>query len=321
MKRLDSYWYHENPVSRLLAPLSWLYCALSGARRAAYRRGLLRSHRVGVPVVVVGNITVGGSGKTPVVIWTAGLLRDAGLRVGIVSRGYRGASPTWPVEVGPESDPALVGDEPLLLARRTGCPVVVGPDRVAAARHLLARYPVEVIVTDDGMQHYRLAREVEIAVVDGRRGLGNGRCLPAGPLRERAARLRSVGMVVTNGGGGEGYPMRLSGDTLVSLATGERRHLADFHGRSVHAVAGVGNPEPFFEGLRRAGVRVVAHPFADHYAFGADDLAFGDDLPVIMTEKDAVKCRSFARNHHWFLPVEAELPEAAGGHLLNLLKR
>jgi len=320
VKRLDHYWYDDNALSRLLLPLAWLFCAVATLRRIAYRRGWARAEHVGVPVVVVGNITVGGSGKTPIVVWLVEYLRTQGRRVGVVSRGYGGAAQTWPQAVDADSDPREVGDEPVLIARRTGAPVAVGPDRVAAARFLLAHHALDVIVSDDGMQHYRLARDVEIAVVDGRRGLGNGRCLPAGPLRERPARLHSVDIILTNGGT-QADAVRLEGGELVNLKTGQRKPVAQLVGQRVHGVAAIGHPGRFFTALAAAGLETVEHPFPDHYAFAADDLTFAEPLPVIMTEKDAVKCRAFAGDDHWYLPVDARVPEAAGRRILQLIER
>ncbi|MGE0081875.1 MAG: tetraacyldisaccharide 4'-kinase [Thiohalomonadaceae bacterium] len=320
MKRLDHYWYDDNAVSRLLTPLSWLFCALAALRRMAYRHGWRRAVRVGVPVVVVGNITVGGSGKTPIVVWLVDYLQRHGKRVGVVSRGYGGRAQEWPQPVGASSDPALVGDEPVLIARRTGAPMAVGPDRAAAAAFLLRRYDLDVVVSDDGLQHYRLARDVEVAVVDGRRGLGNGRCLPAGPLRERPSRLAQVDVVLTSGGDGADA-VRLAGSALVNLKDGRCQALHDFGARRVHGVAAIGDPQRFFDSLRAAGFEVVEHAFPDHYPFRAEDLAFADELPVIMTEKDAVKCAGFAGEQHWYLPVEARVPEAIGRRILECIER
>jgi tetraacyldisaccharide 4'-kinase len=320
MKRLDHYWYDDNTLSRLLLPVSWVFRALAVLRRAAYRRGWLRAGHLGVPVVVIGNITVGGSGKTPIVVWLVNYLRRHGKRVGVISRGYRGAAREWPQPVDAQSDPAQVGDEPVLIARRTGAPMAVGPDRVAAGELLLHHHDLDVIVSDDGLQHYRLARNVEVAVVDGRRGLGNQRCLPAGPLRERPQRLETVDLVLTNGGDGPDN-VHLVGDTLVNLADGRRIPLAAMRGQRVHAVAAIGDPTRFFFSLASAGLHPVEHAFPDHYAFGIDDLGFGDELPVIMTEKDAVKCGRFARENHWYLPVEAQVPETAGRRILELIER
>ncbi|WP_303905816.1 tetraacyldisaccharide 4'-kinase [Thiohalomonas denitrificans] len=309
--RLQELWYRRRLAPALwpLLPLEGLFCGLSALRRLAYGYGLLRVHRCAVPVIVVGNITVGGTGKTPLVARLAVLLREAGYRPGIVSRGYGGGASQWPQAVNGASDPQSVGDEPVLLARTTGCPVMAGPDRVAAA-DALVQQGVDAIISDDGLQHYRLGRSVEIAVLDGERRAGNGHCLPAGPLRERTNRLDKVDWVVVNGEPASDreqcmtfVPGRLH---RIDGSEGERP-LKDWTGKRVHAVAGIGHPERFFAMLKRAGMEVTPHPFADHYPYGPSDLAFGDHRPVVMTEKDAVKCRLFAQPHWWSVPVRAEL--------------
>ncbi len=316
-------------LTRILAPLSILFGAAVFARRALYRLRLLPSVRIGIPVIVVGNINAGGSGKTPLVLWIAGYLKAGGWRPGIVSRGYGGRNAELglaPVEVSIASDPAAVGDEPLLLARRSGSPVWVGADRVAACRALRIQHPeCDVLVLDDGLQHYRLARDVEIAVVDAR-GFGNGRLFPAGPLREPVSRLAGVDAVVWNGTeGAKGYPMRLDGSEFVRLADAGRTVAATALGSTrVHAVAGIGDPARFFRHLEALGLEVVPHPFPDHHAFAASDLDFGDLLPVVMTEKDAVKCKSYASSaagqRLWVLPVSAELDPAFGALLEEKLR-
>ncbi len=296
-------------------------------RRALYRLGVLRSVRIGVPLIVVGNLVAGGSGKTPLVLWLAEFLRARGHRPGIVSRGY-GASVSShrgpPLEVGIGSDPALVGDEPLLLARRSGCPVWVAADRVAACRALCARHPeCDVIVLDDGLQHYRLARDLEIAVVDAR-GFGNGRLFPAGPLREPVSRLASVDAVVCNGASGvQGHAMRLEGGQFLRLdGSGGPVDAAALGARRVHAVAGIGDPPRFFRHLEGLGLEVIAHPFPDHHAYVAADLEFGEDAPVVMTEKDAVKCALLvaAQPRFWMLPVRAELDAGFGAVIVEKLR-
>ncbi len=265
-----------------------------------------------VPVIVVGNIAVGGTGKTPFVIWLVERLREWGWRPGVISRGYGGSAPQYPFAVCADSDPSHCGDEPLLIARRCECPVVVAPDRVAAARALLAQSAVDVIVADDGLQHYRLGRDLEICLVDGARGLGNAALLPAGPLREPPQRLREVDLVVANGPGWDDAALRplrmqLHSEQAHNLLSGAAQPLAAFRGRRVHAVAGIGRPARFFEMLRAAGIDAIEHPFADHHAYVPAELAFGDALPVLMTEKDAVKCGAFAAPAWWAVPVCAQL--------------
>jgi tetraacyldisaccharide 4'-kinase len=314
------YWYRRGALAWLLWPASLAFGLVAALRRLAYRLRLARVHRAGVPVIVVGNLTVGGSGKTPLVLWIAEFLKAGGWRPGIVSRGYGGAV-REPRAVTIASEPAEVGDEPVLLARRSGCPVWVAPDRAAASLALRLQHPeCDVIVLDDGLQHYALARDIEIAVVDAR-GFGNGFLLPAGPLREPRWRLRSVDAVVAHGVAGvEGYAMRLEGSDLVRLTDArELRPAKSFAGQKVHAVAGIGDPNRFFLHLAKLGPKVAPHPFPDHHPFAAADLEFGDDAPVVMTEKDAVKCKRFAKTQHWVLPVRAALDPAFGDWLLKKL--
>ena len=335
-RAIDAIWYGRSPLRWALWPISLLFRAAASLRCAAYGRGVKRSVELPVPVVVVGNITAGGTGKTPFVIWLAAELKSRGWSPGIVTRGYRGRAASWPQRVGAQSAPALAGDEAVLLAKRTGCPVVAGPDRVAAARCLLAEaarggHVVDVVLSDDGLQHYRLARAFEIAVVDGARGFGNGLCLPAGPLREPASRLGSVGAVVVNEGGGEsagsapaGVPedafrMTLAVSGVYRITDGESVGLAAFAGRTVHAVAGIGHPERFFRMLEQAGIAVIRHPLPDHADIAAADLRHAPAAPVLVTEKDAVKCRSIAHEDVWCVAVDAVLDAEAGDRLIALL--
>lgn len=320
--RLDELWYGRSPLSILLAPLGALYGAVMSLRRALYCAGILRSTRIAVPVIVVGNVSVGGTGKTPVVIWLAEMLKRAGKRPGVVSRGYGGESISWPQQVRADSDPRLVGDEPVLIARRAACPVVVDPNRVRAAQTLLATHHCDVIISDDGLQHYALARDVEIVVVDGARRHGNGRCLPAGPLREPLRRLRTVDVIVVNGGDtADECNFHLIGDVACAVnAMQSARPLAEFSGQTVHAVAGIGRPARFFEHLRRHRVQVITHAFPDHHLFRPEELRFADHLPVLMTEKDAVKCRSFAEPH-WYVPVSARVEPNCKLRLQQVLSR
>lgn len=309
MKRLDHYWYARSPWLVLLTPFSLLFRILVRLRRSAYRRGLLRSRRIDAPVIVVGNITVGGTGKTPLVAWLAGYLGEQGFKPGIIARGYGGRAASWPQQVRADSDPAVVGDEAVLLAGMTGCPMAVGPDRVAAAEALLKFNDCDLVICDDGLQHYALQRDIEIIVIDGVRRFGVGFMLPAGPLREPVSRLQQADLLVVNGIGASGeHPMKLkSGPAHHLRDPGVTKPLSDFRDFKVHAVAGIGNPERFFQSLRQVIRRVEEHPFPDHYRYRASDLRFEDDAPVLMTAKDAVKCRRFAFGNEWYVPVRAEL--------------
>ncbi len=304
-------WYRGAWWLWLLRPLELLFRIATGARRTLYRRGVFRVYHPARPVVVVGNITVGGTGKTPVVMALVEALQAAGLRPGVVSRGYGARAGRFPHRVDAWSDAAECGDEPLLIFHRTGCPCVVSPARSEAVRALLAGTPVDIIISDDGLQHYALGRDMEVAVLDSERGIGNGFCLPAGPLREPESRLDSVDFVLYRGGGEPATSVSYVPEALVNLASGERRPLAAevFAGR-VHAVAGIGQPEQFFATLRSAGLEIKPHTFPDHHAYTPDDLSALADRPIIMTEKDAVKCRDFAGDNTWYLRISARLPDA-----------
>ena len=312
------FWYRRGAIAWLLWPVSLLFGVLVALRRVLYFIRVLKSRRAGIPVIIVGNITVGGSGKTPLVIWIAEFLKAKGWSPAIVSRGY-GVENTEPRAATIASTAQDLGDEPIILSRRSGCPVWVGADRLAVIAALRAANPdVDVLILDDGLQHYRLRRDLEIAVVDGR-GLGNGFLLPAGPLREPAWRLRTVDAVVVNGASTkQDFTMLLEGDTLHRMTDArERQPLKAFAGRKVHAVAGIGDPKRFFLQLGAAGIKVQPHPFPDHHAFTPHDLEFGDELPVLMTEKDAVKLRHAAQPGWWVLPVSARLDAAFGNWLLR----
>ncbi|MCK9387548.1 MAG: tetraacyldisaccharide 4'-kinase [Sulfuritalea sp.] len=311
----------------LLFPFSLAFILLVALRRALYRAGLLRRERLPVPVVVVGNITVGGTGKTPLVIHLALALRALGRHPGIVSRGYRGSA-AQVEEVTPVSDPGAAGDEPLLLARRSGCPVFVGRDRTAAGRALLAAHPqCDVILADDGLQHYRLARDVEVAMFD-ERGLMNGWCLPAGPLRESVSRLAQVDAVVLNGSAVSPAPtferpvfgMRLRGESFHRLDDPLMQcRAADLAGRKLHAVAGIGAPQRFFDQLSEMGMSFIEHAFADHHSYSAEELAFVGDA-ILTTEKDAVKLTRLSLPLPvWVLPVTAEVSPDLAAFVLEKL--
>lgn len=315
-------WYGDSRLRWLLWPLAALYQSLSRLRRTAYARGWLRSVEMDVPVIVVGNVSVGGTGKTPFVIWLAEQLKQRRRRVGIVTRGYRGKAADWPRAVTADSDPHEVGDEPVLLARRTGCPVVAGPDRAAAAAALLAVSPVDVLLSDDGLQHYRLARQFEIAVVDGVRGMGNGLCLPAGPLREPPTRLQEVDAIVVNGGtwGHAGVFRAAAVVTKVyNVKNGAVRTLESFRQSQVHAVAGIGNPQRFFDLLADAGLDVLPHPLEDHAELGPEQLRFDEPGAVLITEKDAVKCEQFASEDVWCVVVDLAFNADPTARLMRLV--
>ncbi|MEN8261489.1 MAG: tetraacyldisaccharide 4'-kinase [Pseudomonadota bacterium] len=302
-------------------PLSWLFFGAVKLRRLLYTRGIIKVRRLSVPVVVVGNISVGGTGKTPLVVWIIEFLRQAGYRPGVISRGYRGKAASWPQPVTAQSDPRLVGDEAVLTVRRAQCPMMVGPQRDEAARALLRQYDCDIIVSDDGLQHYALSRDVEIAVGDGVRRLGNGRLLPAGPLREPVTRLAEVDMVVCNGNPREQeFSMDVAGATAVNLLDSEERSLEAFGSDPVHALAGIGNPERFFQLLARHGIRFDRRIFPDHYVYNEADTHFEDARPVLMTEKDAVKCLPFADQRIWYVPVKARVDQRFGDRLLTLLQ-
>ena len=311
--------------TRLLVPLSWLYGALVAARAFAFRTGLARATRLPVPVVVVGNLVAGGTGKTPLVVHLARALAEAGLHPGVISRGYGGRA-DGVLEVAADADPAVVGDEPLLIRRRAACPVAIGRDRVAAGRALLAAHPqIDVLISDDGLQHLRLARDFEIALFDDRLA-GNGRLMPAGPLREPMTRLARVDAVVVNGQGTLGesaWRMRLLPESIRPLAGGPgvpAAHLQNTYRGRIAAVAGIGNPERFFALLSAMGIKAATHPFPDHHAFTPDDIAAIDADIVLMTEKDALKCEAFGDPRLWVVPVTVRIDSGLVDKILETLR-
>ena len=337
---VQSVWYGKHPLSMLLLPLSWLYRLVVACRKLIYSTGILPAHKVGAPVIVVGNLTVGGTGKTPLVIWLARYLKSHGYKPGIISRGYGGALfdriPIPGVQhsrarfagmrmraqrVNPDSNPALVGDEPVLLAQRARCPVAVSPSRVRAAREILQHADCDILLCDDGLQHTALRRDIEIVVIDGDRRFGNQCCIPAGPLREPVCRLNTVDLVVANAKAGSGeFLMEYISLPAKSLDGGREQELSGFRGQTVHAVAAISNPSRFFSMLRQNGVNIKQHVFPDHYVFKQSDLEFDDDSAVLMTEKDAVKCRRYDLKDAWYIPIEAKLPETFEHKLENLLE-
>ncbi len=316
--KLVTAWYRKSWWLNLLLPVSLLFRLLVWLRRAYWRKAMVVP-AVTVPVIVVGNITVGGTGKTPLVIALGKLLQEQGLRPAVISRGYGGSYTQKPTFVKADSTSQLVGDEPLLIACNLQCPVVIDSDRCRARDALLAQGECDVIISDDGLQHYALHRDVEIVVIDGQRGLGNGYCLPAGPLREPPGRLREVDFIVVNEGDSSQWlhhnenssTMHLRAENWVNLQSGQRvappELVKQVNDHEVHAIAGTGNPQRFFSSLEKLGVNAVCHPFPDHYKYNAEDLLFTKNAIVVMTEKDAVKCQAFAQDNYWYLAVTAEL--------------
>lgn len=320
---IEKIWFEQHPAGLLLKPLLWplskLFGVISRRRRQQYQCGEKAAYRAPVPVVVVGNITAGGNGKTPVVVWLVEQLQAKGLKPGVVSRGYGGKAPYYPFAVSAETSTAEAGDEPVLIHRRTGAPVVVSPKRAEAVQRLLEQ-DVDVIITDDGLQHYALERDIEVVVIDGQRRFGNEQLIPMGPLRESCERLSEVDFLICNGGQpqqGEAS-MQLQPSALINLQTGERRQAAEL--TDVVAMAGIGHPPRFFNTLSLLGVTpVVCQPFADHQAFSEQELKqlAEQGRHLVMTEKDAVKCQTFAQPNWWYLPVDAVLPAPEAEAIIN----
>jgi tetraacyldisaccharide 4'-kinase len=316
MERLQHHWYRLTPLHLLLYPVSLIFRTLVALRRLLYRSGVLASVKLPVPLVVVGNISVGGTGKTPLTLWLAQQLIEDGWHPGIISRGYRKTNNDrhTPRVVTANDTADDTGDEPLLMAQRELCPVWIGRDRPAVAQALLQAHPeCDIIISDDGLQHYRLQRDAEIIVVDGARRFGNGCLLPAGPLREPVSRLAKADAVVVNGGEARGneYAMQLEGTSFYNLLNPDSTNTArDFAGQRLHAIAGIGHPQRFFAHLQRLGLPCITHAFPDHHRYTATDIAFDDADAVLMTEKDAVKCAAFATEQCWVLRVDAQVSPA-----------
>lgn len=330
MTWLERQWQHRGAGALLLLPVTALFAAVSSLRRLLYRYHVLPRSRLPVPVIVVGNIAVGGTGKTPLVLWLCEWLRACGYRPGIITRGYRGTA-RMPAAVPADGDAARFGDEAVLLAARSRCPVWVGRERAAAGRALLAAHPeCNVLISDDGLQHYALERDMEIAIVDATRGHGNGLLLPSGPLREMPSRLNAVDAIVlhdesgalTAAGATPQFHMRLVGRDFHNLRDPARRAGPEnFAQGPIHAVAGIGNPARFFRHLEGLGLQVSPHPFSDHHPYQPGDFSFAGAATVVMTEKDAVKCRRFATDDWWTLPVDAEVDPALGMLIARKLER
>ncbi|MDU4465170.1 tetraacyldisaccharide 4'-kinase [Haemophilus parahaemolyticus] len=318
-------WQKTSIITWLLAPFSLLFWLISQIRIALYRKKILKSYRSPVPVLVIGNISVGGNGKTPLVIWLVEQLQKKGVKVGVISRGYGGENKVYPQLVTPESNPKLMGDEPLLIAQRTHAPVAISPNRQQSIELLLSQFELDLIVTDDGLQHYALERDMEWVVVDGERRFGNGFVLPAGGLRELPSRLKQVQAVICNGknaNAGE-HAMHLEPDFVINLKTGEKRKLSEFT-QSIYALAGIGYPPRFFNMLKELGIPLAeTFSFADHQAFTAEMIVpkLSQNLPLLMTEKDAVKCKAFTQENWWYVPVSARFSEKSTACLVEMVSK
>jgi tetraacyldisaccharide 4'-kinase len=302
-------WQKKNFLAYLLWPLSFIYRIFIFVRRKFYQFHFLKINYLSIPVIVVGNITIGGTGKTPVVIALALFLKEKGWRPGIISRGYGGNTKHFPCLVHQNSNAREVGDEPILIAQHTGCPTIIDPDRSRGAKSLLKRSNCNIVISDDGLQHLSLGRDIEIVVVDGERRFGNNFCLPAGPLREPVSRLNSVDFVISKGTAQTNeFKLCLIPDYFYQLIQTKNKQSKEyFLGKKVHAVAGIGNPDQFFKALRKLDLNIIEHPFPDHYLFKPRDFNYGDDAIVIMTEKDAVKCVGFVDARLWCLRTKTAL--------------
>lgn len=306
------FWYSNSKLPWLLLLFSLLFWLISQIRRALFSLGIKSSYRAPKPVIIVGNLSVGGNGKTPVVVWLVEELKKRGLRAGVISRGYGSKAKAYPLFVTANTDPIEGGDEPVLIAKRTGVPVVISPNRREAIELLLKQGDCDIIISDDGLQHYALQRDLEIVVMDAERALGNGFVLPAGPLRELPSRLKTVDFVITNGGKNSysDAVMTLVPHYAINVKTNEKRPLGEFQSGS--AIAGIGNPQRFFTMLENLGIQLThTQAFQDHQHFEASQLEkLSQNQPLFMTEKDAVKCQSFAQDNWWYVPVDAEIVEA-----------
>jgi tetraacyldisaccharide 4'-kinase len=324
LNKIVNYWYDKSFLMYLLVPASFLYRFVIRIHRWMYRSGFKKSFGFALPIIVIGNITVGGTGKTPLVIALAKLLSAKGYKPGIVSRGYKAKTKYFPLFVTERSDPIAVGDEALLLRLQTNCPVVIAPNRAEAVQLLLQNSDCNIVLCDDGLQHHRLKRDIEIVLIDGERHFGNGFCLPAGPLREPKKRLSSVDFVIVHTNHQTdfshdkncpehkdfliktSFTITLQPGLIYNLMHSELK-FPEKSDALIHAVTGIGNPKRFFDLLRQMGFKVIEHIFPDHYQFKPQDFSFGEDAIVVMTEKDATKCHTFAQSNYWVLPVSAHL--------------
>lgn len=318
-----NFWYSTSKIAYLLLPLSWIFSLIVAIRRQLFINRILTSYRSTKPVVIVGNLSVGGNGKTPVVIWLVEQLQRRGIKCGVISRGYGSRSAIYPLLVTAETNPTQGGDEPVLIAKRTGVSVCISANRQQAIEHLLEHQDCDVIISDDGLQHYKLQRDIEIVVMDAERGLGNGFVLPAGPLREREKRLSEVDFIITNGGENKysDAVMYLTPQYAINLVTQEKRLLSEF--KQAVAFAGIGNPQRFFKMLQGFGIDLLeTYALQDHQAFTPELMTkFDKNRPHFMTEKDAVKCADFAQDNFWYVPVEAQIEGQKAVKLLDKIQQ
>ncbi|MFV1992490.1 MAG: tetraacyldisaccharide 4'-kinase [Acidiferrobacterales bacterium] len=336
---LQKHWYQLTWLSLVLFPLSILFCFFSLVRKKFYQYGFFKKININTPIIIIGNISVGGTGKTPLVIWLAKFLQSKNYQPGVISRGYGKNSSHNSSLVLADSLATEVGDEPVIIYQHCKCPVIVDADRVRGVNKLVAEHQCDIIISDDGLQHYRLERDVEVCVIDGVRGNGNGFCLPAGPLREPVSRLNSIDAIIVNKPVNNPakpfkfdhkykntYEMSLQESGLVNVYdSSEKKDASSFQGETVHAVAGIGNPEQFFKHLENLGMQVIRHPFPDHYNYQADDLLF-TDYPTVMTEKDAVKLWHNNENmapkmdQYWYLSVSVNVEQSFEEFILKKIE-
>lgn len=314
---LEHIWYEQHWKAIPLLPLSALFCSISTLRK---RLQIKKQQPSPVPVVVIGNISIGGTGKTPLIIHLVSLLQKANHRPAIISRGYKGTSTVWPLLVTNDTPAQECGDEAKLLFNRTGVPVVVGANRVDDIDYVFKHTDATIILSDDGLQHYKMTRAMEIAVVDGKRGLGNGFCIPAGPLREKASRLQSCDIVISNGQSAlTAHHMHVSGSTIRNIQSRETQSLSDLN--EAHLVTGIGNPQRFIDTLRNQHIELISiTTYPDHHDFKPNDFTHQDEIPTIMTEKDAVKCQGFEHNNLWYLEVDAQSSKSFDRQFLEAIK-
>ena len=321
-KLFNRIWYENHPASYFLLPASWLYSLVVKLRNILYASGFFETHYVSVPVIIVGNITAGGSGKTPFVIWLSKYLSENGYTPGVISRGYGRKSNLKVQQIRHDSDPEFVGDEPILIARRTGMPVAVASDKYEAANQLVNIANCDVLICDDGLQHLAIGRNLEIAIIDGDREFGNNHLLPAGPLREPVSRLTTVDMLISKSKKYQNsHLMNYEYGGLVQLTNpGNNISIEKFKNQEIHLVSGIANPDRFHAFFKDHHINVTKHIFPDHYNYRVEDINFDDDKPIVMTEKDAIKCAKFARDNMWYLPVKVRFDDVFHHRIKTLIR-